>query len=74
MTGIPLGRARHGRIGNDLFRSLPKHDDRMPGHFIDLTWSGCNDWWTKGTETKGRGVRRFRIDYANCDVHEPVDE
>ena len=51
----------------------------MPGHFIDLTWSGYNDndWWTKwrkGTETKEQGGRRFRIDYENCNVYELVDD
>ena len=77
MTEILLGQAKHERIGNDLFWSFLKHDDRMPGHFIDLTWSGYNDydWWTKwsnGTEVKEQGGRRFRIDYENCNVYELV--
>lgn len=78
MTEILLGQAKHERIGNDLFWSFLKYDDRMPDHFIDLTWTGYNDndWWTKlsnGTEVKEHGGRRFRIDYENCNVYEIVD-
>lgn len=79
MTEILLGQAKHERIGNDLFWSFLKHDGGMPGHFIDITWTGYNDrdWltkWSKGTDTKEQGGRRFRIDYANCNVYELVDE
>lgn len=79
MTEVLLGKARYWRIGNDLFWSFLKYEDGMPGHFINLTWSGYNDydWWTKwrkGTETKEQGGRSFRIDYANCNVYELVDE
>lgn len=75
MTEILLGQAKHERIGNDLFWSFLKYDQGMSGHFIDLTWSGYNDydWWTKwrkGTEVKEQGGRRFRIDYENCNVYE----
>lgn len=75
MTEILLGRAKREMIGNDLFWSFLKYDGGMPGHFIDLTWSGYNDhdWWarwSKGTETKEQGGRRFRIDYENCNVYE----
>ncbi len=78
MTEILLGQAKHERIGNDLFWSFLEYDQGMPGHFIDLTWTGYNDydWWTrwsKGTETKEQGGRQFRIDYANCNVYERVD-
>ena len=79
MAEILLGQAKHERIGNDLFWSFLKYDPGMPGHFIDLMWSGYNnyDWWTKwsrGTETKEQGGRRFQIDYANCNVYELVDD
>ena len=79
MTEILLGQAKHDRIGNDLFWDFLKYDDEMPDHFINLTRSGDNDnaWWTKwskGTETKEQGGRRFRIDYANCNVYELVDD
>ena len=79
MTEILLGQARHERLGNDLFWDFFEYDDGMPNHFINLRWSGYNDtaWWTKwskGTETKEQGVRQFRIDYANCNVYELVDE
>lgn len=79
MTEILLGQAKHERIGNDLFWNFLKYDERMAVHFIDLAWSGYNDydWWTKwskGTETKEQGGRRFRIDYENCNVYELVDD
>lgn len=79
MTEIFLGQAKHEKIRNDLFWDFLKYDCRMPDHFIDLTWMGYNDydWWTKwrkGTETKEQGGRRFRIDYANCNVYELVDD
>ena len=79
MIEILLGQAKHERIGNDLVWSFLKYDGGMPGHFINLTWSGDNDtaWWTKwskGTETKEQGGRRFRIDYENCNVYELADE
>lgn len=75
MTEVLLGQAKHERIGNDPFWSFLEYDRGMPGHFIDLTWTGYNDnaWWTrwsKGTETKEQGGRRFRIDYGNCNVYE----
>lgn len=79
MTEILLGQAKHERIGNDLFWSFFDYDERMEGHFINLTWRGYNDydWWTKwlkGTELKEQGGRRFRIDYENCNVYELVDD
>lgn len=79
MTEQLIGRAKREMIGNDLFWGFLKYDETMPDHFIDLEWSGYNDyaWWTKwskGTETKEQGGRRFRIDYANCNVYELVDE
>lgn len=79
MTEILLGQAKHKRLGNDLFWEFHEYDEGMPGHFINLRWSGYNDnaWWTrwsKGTETKEQGGRRFRIDYENCNVYELVDD
>lgn len=79
MVEILLGKARHERIGNDLFWSFFQYDERMAGHFIKLKWSGYNDtaWWTKwrkGTEVKEQEGRRFRIDYENCNVYELVDD
>ena len=78
MTEILLGQAKHCRLRNDLFWEFLKYDEGMPDHFIDLKWIGCNDgsWWTKwskGTETKEQGGRRFRIDYENCNVYELLD-
>ena len=65
-------------LGNDLFWRFLKYDDAMPGHFIDLRWTGYNDhdWWTKwskGEETREQGGRRFRIDFSNCNVYEVAD-
>ena len=79
MTEILLGQAKHERIGNDLFWNFFEYDDEMPGHFINLKWSGYNDydWWTKwskGTETKEQGGRQFRIDYANYYVYELIGD
>lgn len=79
MTEVLLGKAEHARLGNDLFWSFFEYDERMDVHFINLKWTGYNDndWWTKwrkGTEVKEQGGRRFRIDYANCNVYELVDE
>lgn len=79
MTEILLGQAKREMIRNDLFWDFLKYDQGMPDHFIDLKWSGYNDyaWWTKwskGTETKEQGGRRFRIDYENCNVYELVDD
>ena len=79
MTEILLGKARHEKIGNDLFWSFLKHDDGMPDHFINLRWSGYNDydWWTKwskGTETKEQGGRKFRIYYASYYVYELIGD
>lgn len=72
-----IGQAKRSLLRNDLFWEFLKYDETMPGYFIDLKWSGYNDsdWWTKwsrGTETKEQGGRRFRIDYANCNVYELV--
>ena len=79
MTEIFLGQARYMRIGNDLFWSFLKYEDGTPCHFIDLKWTGYNDhdWWTrwrKGTEVQEQGGRKFRINYANCNVYELVDD
>lgn len=79
MTEVLIGQAKREMHRNDLFWEFLKYDSRMPDHFIDLTWSGYNDnaWWTKwskGTETQEQGGRKFRIDYANCNVYELVDE
>lgn len=79
MAEILIGQAKREMIGNDLFWSFLKYDGGMPGHFIDLTWRGYNDhaWWTKwskGTETREQGGRKFRIDYANCNVYELVTD
>ena len=75
MSEVLIGKARHARLGNDLFWEFLEYDKDMPGHFIDLKWCGYNDadWWnkwSKGTETKEQGGRRFRIDFATCDVYE----
>lgn len=64
---------------DDTRYAADKYDEGMPDHFIDLRWSGYNDgaWWmkwSKGTETKEQGGRRFRIDYENCNVYELVDD
>lgn len=77
MTEKLIGQAKREMIGNDLFWDFHKYDPKMPHLFIDLKWSGYNDhaWWTKwskGTETKEQGGRKFRIDYANCNVYELV--
>lgn len=74
-----IGQAKRSLLGNDLFWSFHKYDPGMPHLFIDLKWSGYNDhaWWTrwsKGTETKEQGGRRFRIDFVNCNVYELVGE
>ena len=79
MTEILLGQAKHEKIRNDLFWDFLKYDYGMPDHFIDLTWTGYNDydWWTKwrkGTETKKQGGRRFRIDFITNNVYEVVDD
>nr|DAH96744.1 MAG TPA: hypothetical protein [Caudoviricetes sp.] len=72
-----IGQAKRSLLGNDLFWEFLKYDEAMPDHFIDLQWTGYNDqaWWTKwsrGTEVKEQGGRKFRIDYANCNVYELV--
>lgn len=77
MTEILLGQAKREMIGNDLFWDFSIYDPRMPHLFIRLKWSGYNDydWWTKwskGTEMKEQGGRKFRIDYENCNVYELV--
>lgn len=79
MTEKLIGQAKRGMIGNDLFWDFLEYDPRMPNHFIDLKWRGYNDhaWWaerSKGTETVGQGGRKFRIDYANCNVYEVIDD
>lgn len=75
MAEMLIGQAKRKLSGNDLFWEFLMYDSKMPSHFIDLKWSGYNDnaWWTKwskGTETKEQGGRKFRIDYANCNVYE----
>ena len=75
MTEKLIGQAKREMIGNDIFWHFHAYDFRMPHLFIDLKWSGYNDhaWWTKwskGTETREQGGRRFRIDYENCNVYE----
>ena len=77
MTEVLLGQAKREMIGNDLFWSFLKHDGGMPGNFIDLTWTGYNDYdwwmkWRKGTEVKEQEGRTFRINYETCDVYEVV--
>ena len=79
MTEILIGQAKREMIGNDIFWDFCEYDPRMPHLFIDLKWSGYNDhaWWTKwskGTETREQGGRKFRIDYANCNVYELVTD
>lgn len=73
-----IGQAERDMLGNDLFWRFLKYDDGMPGHFIDLRWTGYNDrdWWTKwskGEEVREQGGRRFRIDFSNCSVYEVTD-
>ena len=73
-----IGQAERDMLGNDLFWRFLKYDDSMPGHFIDLRWTGYNDhdWWTKwskGAEVREQGGRRFRIDFSNCNVYEVTD-
>ena len=73
-----IGQAERDMLGYDLFWRFIKYDDGMPGHFIDLRWTGYNDhdWWTKwskGEEVKEQGGRRFRIDFSNCNVYEVTD-
>ena len=73
-----IGQAERDMLGNDLFWRFPKYDDGMPGHFIDLRWTGYNDhdWWTKwskGEEVREQEGRRFRIDFSNCNVYEVTD-
>lgn len=79
MTEVLLGKARPERIGNNLFWSFLQYDERMAGHFIDLTWTGydAREWWEKwrsGTEIKERDGHRFRIDYESLDVYELFDD
>lgn len=73
-----IGQAERDMIGNDLFWRFLKYDETMPGHFIDLRWTGYNDndWWSKwskGCENVEQSGRRFRIDFANCNVYEVTD-
>ena len=73
-----IGQAERDMLGNDLFWRFLKYDDAMPGHFIDLRWTGYNDhaWWTrwsKQEDVKEQGGRRYRIDFANCNVYEVTD-
>lgn len=73
-----IGQAKRDMLGNDLFWRFLKYDDAMPGHFIDLSWTGYNDcdWWSKwsrGCEHAEQGGRRFRIDFANCNVYEVIE-
>lgn len=79
MTEVLLGQARYARLGNDLFWCFIKYEPGKPGSFIDLTWTGYNDyeWWTKwrkGTEVKEQGGRRFRIDYESLNVYEMFED
>ena len=79
MTEKLIGQAKREMIGNDIFWDFHMYDTRMPHLFIDLKWRGYNDnaWWTKwskGTETREQGGRKFRIDYANCNVYELVTD
>lgn len=79
MKEILIGQAKRKMLGNDLFWEFIKYDHDMPDHFVELKWSGYNDhaWWTKwskGTETKEQGGRKFRIDYSNCNVYELVGD
>lgn len=74
-----IGQAERTMLGNDLYWDFIKLDWDMPDHFIKLNWVGYNDnaWWTKwskGTEVKKQNGRKFRIDYANCNVYELVGE
>ena len=73
-----IGQAKRDMLGNDLFWEFLKYDDTMPGHFIDLRWTGYNDhdWWakwSKGCEHAEQGGRRFRIDFTNCNVYEVIE-
>ena len=74
-----IGQAERKMLGNDLYWNFLKYDPDMPDHFIELKWIGYNDsdWWAKwsmGTEVKEQGGRKFRIDYANCNVYELIGE
>ncbi len=78
MTEKLIGQAERDMLGNDLFWRFLKYDDAMPGHFIDPRWTGYNDhdWWSKwskGCENVEQGGRRFRTDFANCNVYEVTD-
>lgn len=78
MTEKLIGQAKREMIGNDIFWDFHMYDFKMPHLFIDLKWSGYNDhaWWTrwsKGTETKEQGGRKFRIDFMTNDVYEVMD-
>lgn len=74
-----IGQAERKLMWNDLFWNFLKYDPDMPDHFIRLKWIGYNDFdwwekWSKGTEVKEQGGRKFRIDYANCNVYELVGD
>lgn len=74
-----IGQAERKMLGNDLYWDFSEHDQNAPGYFIRLKWIGYNDnaWWnkwSKGTEVKEQNGRKFRIDYANCNVYELVGE
>lgn len=79
MSETLIGQAKRELLGNDIFWTFRKYDRDMPGHLIKLEWTGYNDnaWWTKwskGTEVQEQGGRKFRIDYANCNVYELESE
>lgn len=67
MKEILIGQAKRKMLGNDLFWEFIKYDHDMPDH---AWWTK----WSKGTETKEQGGRRFRIDYSNCNVYELVGD
>ena len=78
MSEVLIGKAKREMYGNDLFWDFCKYDSNMQSHFIELVWQGYNDFdwwskWSKGTETKEQEGRKFRIDYATCDVYEVVE-
>ena len=78
MTEKLIGQAERDMLGNDLLWRFLKYDDAMPGHFIDLRWTGYNDYdwwakWSKGCEHAEQGGRRFRIDFTNCNVYEVIE-
>ena len=74
---ILIGNAKHRRLNNDLFWEFIKYDNSMPEHFIELRWTGYNDWiWWHNVsghvDIAKQGGRMFRIDFRTNDVYEVI--